>query len=164
MESLDGVVAESKTQSDHWDHPMLYLEPGSTYHCYQKRGLWCLGEHLHFLSRRSRKVVSDRHLCIFAFSRMVEHEPIGSVPVFDESVDWKGKASPSCWGELVQGGGLLEEDVESARLVVMGDVDWVSNGMLEENYPMLCLQRAVLGWMMDSTETKITKYRTRIRF
>ena len=27
MESLDGVVAESKTQSDHWDHPMLYLEP-----------------------------------------------------------------------------------------------------------------------------------------
>ena len=54
----------------------------------------------------------------------------------------------------------MEEDVESARLVVMGDVDWVSNGMLEEVPSNALFAEAVLGWMMDSTETKITKYRT----
>ena len=79
---------------------------------------------------------------------------------FDESVDWKGKASLVTGVELVQGSGLLEENVDSARLVVMGDVDWVSNGMLEEVPSNALFAEAVLGWMMDSTETKITKYRT----
>ena len=60
----------------------------------------------------------------------------------------------------MQGSGLLKGDVDSARVLVIGDVDWVSNGMLEDVPSNALLAESVLGWLMDSTETKITKYRT----
>ena len=46
--------------------------------------------------------------------------------------------------ELVSGSGQLEKSVSSTRVVVMGDIDWVSNGMLED-IPSNALFASVVG-------------------
>ena len=162
VKSLDGVVAETKTQSDHWDHPMLYLEPTEVnLPLLSEERTVVFGRTAAFsLTAQSQSGIRQTSFASLRSQGWLEREPINAVPVFDESVDWKGPASLIAGIEVVQGSGVLQEDVESARILVMGDIDWVSNGMLEEIPSNALFAEAVLGWMMDSSDTTITKYRT----
>ena len=63
VETLDGVVAETKTQSDHWDHPMLYLEPIEVnLPLLSEERSVVFGTNDCIFSQGASKVVSDRHL------------------------------------------------------------------------------------------------------
>ena len=161
VESLEGIVAESKTQSDHWDHPMLYLEPTEVNRpLLSEERTVVFGRTSAFsLNAKSQSGVRQTSFASLRSQGWLERESVDLVPSFDESVDWKGKASLVAGVELVQGSGLLQENVDSTRLLVMGDIDWVSNSMLEEIPSNALFAEAILSWLMDSAETKITKYR-----
>ena len=92
--------------------------------------------------------------------RLGWRRPTSSAPQFDEDVDWRGAASLVAGVELVSGSGQLEESVASTRVVVMGDIDWVSNGMLEDIPSNALFAEVLLNWLMDTSETSISKYRT----
>ena len=162
IETLQGVVAETKTQSNHWDHPLLSLEPTEV-------NIPLLSENRSVVFGRTsafsmtagkQSGIRQASFANLRSQAWLETSSNNSMPEFDEETDWKGDASLVAGIEVVSGSGLVEDSVTSTRLLVMGDIDWVSNGMLGDIPSNALFAEALLDWLMDTSENSISKYRT----
>ena len=162
---LSGVVAESKTDPDHWDYPILALNSiEQNLQLLQEERTVVFGRTAAFeLTAMSQSGIRQTSFANLRSNAWVETADNGSPPVFDESQDWRGKASLLAGIELTSSTGQLDSDVDSARVVMMGDIDWVSNQQLESVPSNALFAQVVLEWVMDETEGRITNYRTPTR-
>ena len=162
IETLQGVVAETKTQSNHWDHPMLSLEPTEVnIPLLSENRSVVFGRTSAFsLTAGKQSGIRQSSFANLRSQAWLETSFTNLMPVFDEETDWKGNASLVAGIEVGSGSGLVEDSVTSSRMLVMGDIDWVSNGMLGDIPSNALFAEALLSWLMDASETSITKYRT----
>ena len=162
IEVLEGVVAETKTQSNHWDHPMLSLEPTEVnIPLLSEERTVVLGRTSAFsLTASKQSGIRQTSFANLRSKAWLERTPNTSTPQFDEGIDWRGPASLLCGVELLSGSGLLQENIASTRILVMGDIDWLTNGMLEEIPSNVFFAEVLLHWLMDTSETTASTYRT----
>ncbi len=162
IEVLEGVVAETKTQSNHWDHPILSLEPNEVnIPLLSEERSVVLGRTSAFsLTASKQSGIRQTSFSNLRSQAWVERTPTTSAPQFDGDIDWRGPASLVCGVELLSGSGLLEESIASTRILVMGDIDWLTNGMLEDIPSNVIFAEVLLDWLMDTSETTASKYRT----
>ena len=163
IETLEGVVAESKTQAEHWDHPILSLAR-------HEANLPLLSEDRAIVFGRtsafSMSAVKQSGIRQTSFANLrsqawLERTPTSATPDFDSGIDWRGTATLIAGVELASGSGLLQDAVVSTRVLVLGDIDWVSNGMFEAIPSNTLFAEVLLDWLMDtSDETTSSKYRT----
>ena len=160
---LNGVVSETEVQSGHWDYPILSIQSDTS-----------LGQ----LKKEGRSVVFTRstafellaapqsgiHQTVFAKLRSqawLERGPLDDIPhTFDPDQDWMGVASLVAGVEVTSASGLLKDDTDTSRVLIMGDGDWLSNGMFAEVPSNILFAQGLLDWLFEDEDVATARYRT----
>lgn len=165
IQPLEGVVAETKTATNHWDQPILALNPiEPNIQLLQEDRTVVFGRTAGFeLTAAAQSGIRQTSFVNLRPNAWIETNRTLENPVFDELQDWKGKASLVVGIELTSSSGQLTDEAENTRVIMMGDIDWVSNRMLEAVPSNALFAQVLLDWVMDETKGQITKYRTPTR-
>ena len=165
---VEGAVVEKETQSGKWNHPIVDIKPTEyTGRLLTENHTVVFGQTPAF--EVALPPVEQSGVLVTTFvgltaNAWVEKETFDEgMPQFDETMDWKGSGSLVVAMDIKPSSGFLAEGEEQAKLLVMGDVDWLTNGMVEEVPSNEVLAQALLDWFFDSASTSTVGYRSKER-
>ncbi len=164
VEALDGVVVEPRTQSGYWDRPILNLqnteavltEFDSTQSVVMTR------TNAFSLGASAQSGLNQIPFAGLSGAGWLERDAIDSledVPSFEETTDWKGSAGLVVGIQVNPSSAVLKQNVTNAKVLLMGDADWLSNGMFAESAGNAHFAESLLNWMFEKEAVAITKYR-----
>ena len=159
-----GVALDINAQFPYWDRPIVQLGTANVAQEIQELGLsvvFVSSQAFEMLGSPSTGIQQDS---IARLSRMGWLERGGEKrdgkPVFDDGIDERGDFSLASALELYPNSKLLGANVSSARVVVMGDMEWLSNGVLEEVTGNLALGMSIAEWTVGSKTSQSTRKHT----
>lgn len=159
-----GVALDLNAQFPYWDRPIVQLGTASVAQEIQDLGLSVVfvgSQAVEMLGSSSTGIQQDS---IARLSRMGWLERGGEKrdgrPVFDDGIDERGSFSLASALEIYPNSKLLEAKVSSARVIVMGDMEWLSNGVLEEVTGNLALGMSIAEWAVGSKNSQSTRKHT----
>ena len=160
---LTGVVREIEVQSGHWDYPMLSIQLDTSLGQLKKdgRSVVFTRSNAFELGASPQSGIRQTAFAKLRTQAWLERGPLDKIPhTFDPDQDWKGAASLVAGIEVTSASGLLRDGVDTARILVMGDSDWLSNGMLVEVPSNILFAQGLLDWLFDDEEAVTGRYRT----
>lgn len=156
-----GIALDQKSQFPYWDRPIVHFGGAALAQEVKELGLSVVFSNAHGFELLGNPMTGIQQDSIAKLSRSGWLERGGEKqdgrPIFNPEIDERSDFSLAISLEIFPNSQLLQKDVPSSRVVVMGDIEWLSNGILEEVTGNVALGNNIVEWVTSSENTNKSK-------
>ena len=164
LRTKTGIALDQKSQFPYWDRPIVSLGAATLAEENKELGLSVVFTNARAFTLLGNQTTGIQQDSIAKLSRNGWLERGGEKqdgkPVFNADTDERGDFSLGVALEIFPNSNLLQKDVLASRIVVLGDMEWLSNGILADVTGNIALGNNIVEWVTGSKKSSTSQKHT----